>query len=177
MIDTIYITCIFQERKRRTSESGSDSGPTPSRKKARSNNTSDNLSDTSVLTNHTSPRKSGLVSRILDQPATIQRPVMHTWLQLCSIGADLTIRNSKSWQNIDNSLIVFFLTRTLHHLMLREWLKLWKKRTFNRPRSSLASLVWALWARVWSRTSSIRVIKLSSGIAQQKRYDFFFLIQ
>ncbi len=70
------ISVISQERKRRTSgESGSDSGPTPSRKKARSNNTNDNSSDTSILTNHTSPRKSGLVSRILDQPATIQRPV------------------------------------------------------------------------------------------------------
>ncbi|XP_046639132.1 putative oxidoreductase GLYR1 homolog [Daphnia pulicaria] len=64
-----------KERKRRTSgESGSDSGPTPSRKKPRSNSTIENSSDTSVITNHTSPRKSGLVSRILDQPATIQRP-------------------------------------------------------------------------------------------------------
>lgn len=27
------------------------------------------------MTNHTSPRKSGLVSRILDQPNTVQRPV------------------------------------------------------------------------------------------------------
>ena len=68
---------VFKERKRRTSgESGSDSGPTPSRKKPRSNSTIENSSDTSVITNHTSPRKSGLVSRILDQPATIQRPVM-----------------------------------------------------------------------------------------------------
>ncbi|EFX72460.1 hypothetical protein DAPPUDRAFT_254419 [Daphnia pulex] len=68
-----------KERKRRTSgESGSDSGPTPSRKKPRSNSTIENSSDTSVITNHTSPRKSGLVSRILDQPATIQRPLQDT---------------------------------------------------------------------------------------------------
>ena len=142
MIDTIYITCIFQERKRRTSESGSDSGPTPSRKKARSNNTSDNLSDTSVLTNHTSPRKSGLVSRILDQPATIQRPVMHTWLQLCSIGADLMIRNSKSWQNIDNSLIVFF--SSLGHSTTWCWES---DSNFEREeRSTVHAQVWLPWS-------------------------------
>lgn len=65
-----------KERKRRTSgESGSDSGPTPSRKKARNSSVSgENSSDATPVNNHSSPRKSGLVSRILDQPASIQRP-------------------------------------------------------------------------------------------------------
>ena len=60
-----------KERKRRTSESEIDS--TASRKKSR--NADDSSLDASINTNHASPRKSGLVSRILDQPATIQRPV------------------------------------------------------------------------------------------------------
>ena len=69
--------CLLKERKRRTSgDSGSDSGPTQNRKKARNNSSNAVSTDSdSVTANHTSPRKSGLVSRILDQPTTVQRPV------------------------------------------------------------------------------------------------------
>jgi len=59
-----------KERKRRNS--GSESDTAAARKKGR--NASEDGTDSSVLTNHASPRKSGLVSRILDQPAAIQRP-------------------------------------------------------------------------------------------------------
>ena len=37
-----------------------------------------------MTANHTSPRKSGLVSRILDQPTTVQRPVQLLNLDLIS---------------------------------------------------------------------------------------------
>merc|ERR1711928_203004 len=59
------------ERKRRPSASGSESGSTPIRKKTKNNVESNNHSP--IANHHTSPRKSGL-SRILDQPATVQRP-------------------------------------------------------------------------------------------------------
>jgi len=60
-----------KERKRRTSGSESDASANQSKKKSR--NAEDSM-DSSILSNHASPKKSGLVSRILDQPATIQRP-------------------------------------------------------------------------------------------------------
>jgi len=59
------------ERKRRPSASESDSGSTPIRKKTK-NNVETN-SHSPIGNHHSSPRKSGL-SRILDQPATVQRP-------------------------------------------------------------------------------------------------------
>merc|ERR1712071_98823 len=58
------------ERKRRSSAGDSESGSTPTRKK---NKTDVEMNNFSLMANHTTPRKSGL-SRILDQPATIQRP-------------------------------------------------------------------------------------------------------